>query len=265
MKKIKLIRNIKIALSSILFIAAVIGMIWDVNRSDVSLGTGTNPNDVLVMGTEPGFKPFEYLDGTNVVGFDVDLAGEIARDNGKTLRIEQMAFDGLLPALQSDRIDMVIAGMTITPDRAKNVDFSDSYYSAAQKIIVQKQESSIKNRNDLVGKKIGVQLGTTGDILAHNIKGARVEQLPAIASLFVELNTGRVDAIILDDGPAKQYLTQNPKLTMLPDRLSSEDYAIAVKKGNTKLLKQINDSILKLKQNGQYNNLIKKYFGEIVR
>jgi polar amino acid transport system substrate-binding protein len=217
------------------------------------------------MGTEPGFKPFEYLEGTTVVGFDIDLAREIASDNGKTLRIEQMAFDGLLPALQSGRIDMVIAGMTITPDRARNVDFSDSYYSAAQKIIIPIQGSSIKNGDDLVGKRIGVQLGTTGDILARNIQGARVDQLPAVASLFVEINAGRVDAIILDDGPARQYLTQNPKLTMLPDRLSNEDYAIAVKKGNTTLLRQINDSLLKMKQNGQYDNLIKKYFGEVVR
>lgn len=254
-------RFLKWLFGAALFLAVVGFMLWDVNRSQIDTGTGTGIQEVLIMGTEAGFKPFEYKEGTKIVGFDVDLATEIAGDNGKVLKIEEMAFDGLLPALQSGRIDMVVAGMSITPERLENVDFSVSYYSAAQKVIVRKDSTIIQSISDLDGKTIGVQLGTTGDTLAHRINGARIVQLPQIASVMQELNSGRIDGAILDDAVARQYLTQNPDLTMLSERLTSEDYAIAVRKGSDELLEQINDSIIKMKQDGRYDNLIKKYFG----
>lgn len=212
------------------------------------------------MGTDPGFKPFEYKEGSTTMGFDIDLSRAIAIDQGKTLRVEEMSFDGLLLALQSGRIDMVAAGMTKTPDRAKNVDFSNPYYSAAQMIIVQKG-SSITSEANLANKKIGVQIGTTGDILAHKITGATVVQLPQTANVMQELNAGRIDAAIMDNGPASQYLPNNPKLTMLPDKLTNEDYAIAIRKGNTKLLDGVNQTIERMKKDGRYDALLKKYFG----
>ncbi len=264
MKKHKqFVKSLKIGVGLIALVFVTGFMLWDVNRSDLGANTAGSSSE-LVIGTDPGFKPFEYKEGSQTVGFDIDLAREIAMDQNKTLRVEEMAFDGLLLALQSGRIDLAVAGMTKTPDRAKNVDFSQAYYSAAQMIIV-KKGSEIRSEADLVGKKIGVQLGTTGDILAHKIFKAEVVQLPQTASVMQELNSGRIDAAIMDNGPAMQYLANNPKLEMLPEKLTDEDYAIAIRKGNKKLLQQVNKSLSAMKKDGRYEKLVKKYFGDATK
>lgn len=243
-----------------LILAVLTGlMLWDVNWNEAGGNQAGSANE-LVIGTDPGFKPFEYKKGSTTVGFDIDLARNIALDQNKTLRVEEMAFDGLLLALQSGRVDLVIAGMTKTPERAENVNFSVPYYKAAQMIIVPK-DSEIKNEADLVGKKIGVQLGTTGDDLAHKIAGAKVVQFPQTANVMQELNAGRIEAAIMDNGPALQYLANNPKLKMLSEALTSEEYAIAVRKGNDELLRQVNQSIRKMRADGRYDGLVQKYFG----
>lgn len=257
-KRSKLISRLKVAFGLFLLVAATTFMLWDVNRSETA-GNTAGSSAELVIGTDPGFKPFEYKDGQNVVGFDIDLARNLALDQNKTLRIEEMAFDSLLLALQSGRIDLAIAGMTKTPDRAENVDFSDPYYSSSQMIIVP-SDSSIKNEVDLVGKRIGVQLGTTGDDLARKIKGTSVIQFPQPVSALQELSTGRIDAVIMDNGPAAQYLPNNKNLKMLETPLSHEEYAIAIRKGNTELLEKVNASLAKMKADGRYNELIKKHF-----
>ena len=143
-------------------------MFQDIMRRETVVSKDSN---VLVMGTNATFKPFEYKDGDTVVGFDVDLAEEIAKSLGAELKIEDMSFDGLLPALESGQIDLAVAGMSVTEDRAKNAFFSDPYYVASQQIVV-RDESSIKNKYELVNKSIGVQLGTTGDQMARQINGA---------------------------------------------------------------------------------------------
>ena len=150
-------------------------MFQDIMRRETIISKDSN---VLVMGTNATFKPFEYKDGDTVVGFDVDLAEEIAKSLGAELKIEDMSFDGLLPALESGQIDLAVAGMSVTEDRAKNAFFSDPYYVASQQIVV-RDESSIKNKYELVNKSIGVQLGTTGDQMARQIKGARVVPITA--------------------------------------------------------------------------------------
>lgn len=238
-------------------------MYWDTQIHDTSTGgsSGGNLAELLIVGTDPGFKPFEYKEGQQIVGFDIDLSRQIAKDLGKRIKVEEMAFDGLLPALQAGRIDMIIAGMTVTPDRAKNAAFSDPYYSATQRVMVRRDHQRIKTVADLVGTRIGVQLGTTGDNLARGIQGAQVVQLPSTASVAQEISAGKIDAGILDDGPATQYLATNPQLMVLPQRLSSEDYAIALRKSDTTLRQQINKSIATMKQDGRYQQLMKKYFG----
>lgn len=256
----KLFQRLKITFGLLLLIVAVAFMLWDVNRSQTTSNTAGSSAE-LVIGTDPGFKPFEYKDGQTVVGFDIDLARNLALDQNKTLRIEEMQFDSLLLALQSGRIDLAIAGMTKTAERAKNVDFSEPYYRSAQMLIVPK-DSVIKNEADLVGKTIGVQIGTTGDDLAHQIKDARVVQFPQPVSALQELGHGRIDAVIMDKGPAVQYLPNNPNLIMQDAPLSREEYAIAIRKGNTELLEKINASLLQMKKDGRYNELIKKYFDE---
>ena len=126
-----------------------------------------------------------------------------------------------------------------------------------------KTGSTVESVDDLKGKRIGVQLGTTGDTLAHKITGASVVQLPATSNVIQELNARRIDAAIMDNGPATQYLATNPNLTMLARDLTKEDYAIAIKKGNTELLKQVNDSIKAMEKDGRYDALVKKHFGAV--
>lgn len=246
-----------VVIGLVLFLLVIGAMLLDILQRDGVVG---QRQDVLVMGTNAGFKPFEYREGDEIVGFDVDLAREIAKSMGKELKIEDMAFDGLLPALDSGQIDMVVAGMSMTPDRAQNALFSDSYYSAAQRLVV-KRGSDIKNRHHLTGRKIGVQLGTTGDTLASKITGARVSQFPTAPSVLQELQAGGVEVVILDDAPAAQYVANFPELEVLPGSLSDEQYAIAIKKDNHQLLEKVNQVISEMKQDGRYDQLMQKYFG----
>lgn len=240
----------------VLFLLMTSWMLYDILQRDHVTG---ERSDVLVMGTNAGFKPFEYKQGGEIVGFDIDLAREIAASMGKTLKIEDMSFDGLLPALSSGQIDMAVAGMSVTPERQKNALFSDPYYSAAQRMIVRKG-SDITNRHQLAHRKIGVQLGTTGDTLAASIQGAHISKFPTAPSVLTELSTGGVDVVILDDAPALQYTPGFHNLTILPGELSSESYAIAIKQGNHDLLRAVNATITAMKQDGRYDALLQKYF-----
>ena len=232
---------------SLLYFGVVSWMFYDIMHRETVVSHNAN---VLVMGTNATFKPFEYKEGDKVVGFDVELASEI----------EDMSFDGLLPALESGQIDLAVAGMSVTEERAKNALFSDSYYVASQQIIV-KEESLIRNRYELVGKKIGVQLGTTGDQMAQQINGAKVIQFPTAPSVLQELVSGRVDAAILDNAPAAQYVASFSNLKILSSPLSREPYAIAMKKGNQKLQEAVNNTITKMKEDGRMQKLLMKHFG----
>ena len=202
MKRAKALRKMATCLFVAAFLAMISWMLYDILQRDSSI---SNDTDVLVMGTNATFKPFEYKDGGQVVGFDVELAQAIAKDMGKELKIEDMSFDGLLPALESGQIDMAVAGMSVTSEREKNALFSDPYYQASQRIIVPKN-SKIANKYQLEHKKIAVQLGTTGDQAASKIKGAQVVQFPAAPNALQELAAGKVDAAVIDDAPAKQYV-----------------------------------------------------------
>lgn len=242
-----------------LFVAIISWMMFDILQREGVVGGRT---DVLVMGTNAGFKPFEYHEGGKIIGFDVELAQEIAKELGKELKIEDMNFDGLLPALDSSQVDMVIAGMSVTPERQQNVSFSNAYYSASQKIVVRKG-STIRNRHQLEGRKIGVQLGTTGDILANKISGAQVVQFPTAPSVLQELSSGGVEAVVLDDAPATQYSVGFSNLEILTGELSKEEYAIAIKKDKHELLGRVNKALDKIKADGRYFRLIRKYFGDV--
>ena len=216
-------------------------------------------DNFLVVGTEAGFEPFEYLKNGEVVGFDIDLAREIAKDQGKELKVENMSFDGLLAALKGGRVDMVAAGLTASEDRKKSVDFSDSYYQASQVIIV-RQDSKIVNKDNLIGRRVGVQLGTTGDNIVGNILGVEKIQFPAVPAVLQELINRRIDAVVLDNAPAEKYLRNRPELKILNEKLSDESYAIAIRPGDTELLAKTNQTIARIKNDGTYDRLIGKYF-----
>ena len=239
-------------------VAAFFWMFCDILKRETVV---SHDASVLVMGTNATFKPFEYKEGGQVVGFDVDLAREIAKDLGAELKIEDMSFDGLLPALEGGRIDLAIAGMSVTTEREKNALFSEPYYQATQRIIVP-EDSKIFNKSGLIGKKIGVQLGTTGDILASEISGAKVIQFPAAPNVLQELASGRVDAVILDDAPATQYITAFTGLKILSAPIGNESYAIAMKKSNHTLKEKVDQTINRMKEDGRMDAMLKKYFGE---
>lgn len=239
-----------------LFVCVIIVMLFDILQRDGVVGSKT---DVIVMGTNAGFRPFEYIENNEIVGFDVELAQEIAKSINKELKIEDMSFDGLLPALNSGQVDMVLAGMSVTPERAKNALFSNPYFTASQRIIVRKG-SQIRNKYQLSGRKIGVQLGTTGDTLAAKLPGVKVSQFQTAPSVLQELSTGRIDAVILDNAPAQQYAKNFMNLELLPGALSQENYAVAFRKDNKDLMDKVNQVILEMKNDGRYAALLKKYF-----
>ena len=200
----------------------------------------------LVMATNAEFPPYEYYEGENVVGIDADIAAAVADKLGMELKIEDMAFDSIIPAVTSGKADIGLAGMTVTEDRLENVDFSDTYAHATQVVIV-KEDSDIASPDDLEGKKIGVQLGTTGDIYAGGF-----EAVQALAQ-------GKIDAVVIDGEPAKVFVKENEGLKMLDEAFTEEDYAIAVAKGNDELLDKINTALGELKDSGELDKIVDKY------
>lgn len=217
-------------------------------------------DNVLVMATNAEFPPYEYHDGGDIVGIDVEVAEAIAKKLGMTLEIEDIAFDSIIPELESGKADIGVAGMTVDEDRLKNVDFTDPYTTASQVIIV-KEDSDIAGPDDLKGKYIGVQLGTTGDIYASDYEadGSTIERYNKGFEAVQAMQQGKIDAVVIDNEPAKVFVSQNEGIKILDEALTVEEYAIAVKKGNTELLDKINKALGELKESGELQAIIDKY------
>ncbi|WP_270810795.1 basic amino acid ABC transporter substrate-binding protein [Hungatella effluvii] len=212
----------------------------------------------IVMVTNAEFPPYEYHENDTIVGIDADIARAVAEQMGVELEIQDMAFDSLIPAIQSGKADFAAAGMTVDEDRLKNVDFTDTYAQAAQVIIV-KKDSPIASPDELTGKKIGVQTGTTGDIYASDIENAEVQRFNKGMEAVMALNQGKIDAVIIDREPAKVFVKENEGLKILDEAFTEEEYAIAVKKGNTELLEKMNAAIKELKESGELQKIVDKY------
>lgn len=213
----------------------------------------------LVMATNAEFPPYEYYEGDDIVGIDAEFAEAIAGKLGMELEITDMAFDSIIPAVQSGKADIGVAGMTVDPDRQKQVDFTDSYYTGRQVIIVT-EDSTIASPDDLAGKKIGVQQGTTGDIYTTDDYGdENIERFNKGMEAVLSLTQGKVDAVVIDDQPAKTFVEQNKGLKILDTEYVEEDYAIVLKKGNDDLTKKINDAIASLKEDGTFDKIVDKY------
>lgn len=230
------------------------------NSSAASSSGGT-----VIMSTNATFEPFEYHSGGKIVGIDVDIANKVAAKLGKTLQIRDVDFDTLPAELSSGKCDFVAAGMSVDPDRLKNMDFSDTYFDAAQSIIVLKG-SAIKSRTDLNGKTVGVQQGTTGDKFCTNEKHTsdihvkQVKRYNKGADAISDLVAGRIDAVVIDDFPAKKFVAKNAdKLIKLNDALTVEHYAIGVKKGNAELVNTINGVLKEMKSSGELDKIINNH------
>ncbi|ANE42026.1 MAG: basic amino acid ABC transporter substrate-binding protein [Fervidobacterium pennivorans] len=243
-------------------VVLLIGMVIVVTLSFAQSLTEIKKRGKLIVGTEPTFPPFEFVDEKNqVVGFDMDIANELAKRLGVKLEIVNLPFDSLIPALLQGKIDLIIAGMTITEERAKVVDFSKPYFEANQAIVVRKDgKFEPKKLEELVGKKVAVQLGTTGDLVVSEINGVQVVRFQKFTDAFLELQNGRVDAVVLDEAPAKAYVKKFPKFLISTVVDTGETYGIAVKKGNKELLNFVNQTLDILKSSGTYNKLIQKWF-----
>ena len=219
---------------------------------------GCNKNDdKLVMVTEAGFAPYEYHDSNGIVGVDVDIAREIAASMGKELEIKDVAFDSLINELNSGKADFAAAGMSISEERKKEVDFSIEYVSSKQVIVVRKDYNKIKSVNDLNGKTISVQLGSVADsYVSKNYKNSKIIRQKKFLSAAEDVKAKKADCIVMDELPAKELVKNNSELTILSIELFTDKYAIAVKKGNTELLNKINEVLEKLIEEGKIEEFV---------
>ncbi|WP_182187659.1 basic amino acid ABC transporter substrate-binding protein [Pectinatus frisingensis] len=260
MKKILLL-----CLAVIMGAAFVVAGCGSNDTAKESSASGSGGEKVLKVATSADFAPFEFQgeNDTDYQGFDMDLIRAIGKEMGTKVEINNISFDGLIPALQTGNIDAVITGMSINEEREKEVAFSDPYYESGLTIIVKADNNSINSFNDLQGKKIAVQIGTTGAEEAKKIPNAQVKELNSSADTFLELKAGNVDAVVNDKPVNAYYMTKNSdnSVKRVGEQLTSENYGIAVKKDNTKLVQEINDALKKLKENGEYNKIYKKWFG----
>lgn len=214
----------------------------------------------LVMATNATFPPYEYMEGDEYEGIDVEIAGKIADELNMELEIADVEFDTIIGGVESGKYDMGMAGMTVTDERKKSVNFSDTYATGIQSIIV-KEDSSIASVDDITeDTKIGVQQGTTGDIYATDDYGAdAVTAYKNGAEAVQALSAGKVDCVIIDNEPAKEYVKANEGLKVLDTAYAEEEYAICVSKDNEELLKEINAALKTLKDDGTIDEIVSKY------
>ncbi|MGL5254474.1 MAG: basic amino acid ABC transporter substrate-binding protein [Brevinema sp.] len=225
------------------------------------LSCAKSASNTLIVGTNAEFQPFEYLENGVIVGFDIDLINEVALILGKQIKIENMNFDGLIPALQSKKIDLIIAGMAVTEDRKRNVAFSDIYFQTLDmRLIVKQDNMTISNVETIRNKNIGAILGFTADTYLTQMGDVTVSRFNGAGEAILALKSGKIDALMLDADPTKGYLAQNPDLKDFPVLGTAEEYSMALRKEDTVLLNSINKALIQLKENGKYQEIYAKYF-----
>lgn len=225
-------------------------------------GCGKKDDSKLIMVTEAGFAPYEYYSNGEIVGVDVDIAKEIAASMGKELVIKDIAFDSIINEVKTGKADFGAAGISYNEERAKNVDFTINYSTSKQVVIV-KNDSGITNIGDINGKKIAVQLGSIADTyVSSTYKDASVVRQKKYLAAIEDLNTGKVDCVVMDLLPAEQILKTNSGLKILDGALVEDSYGMIVKKGNKELLNNINRVLEKLKNEGKIDEYIIKHTEE---
>ena len=214
----------------------------------------------LIMSTNAAFPPYEMTtDSGEFEGIDIETAQAIADKLGLELQIDDMDFDAALLAVQQGKSDMVMAGVTVTDERQNVMDFTDSYATGIQSIIV-KEDSDIASVDDLAGKKIGTQRGTTGYLYCSDDFGdENVVAYDNGLTAVQMLNNGQVDCVVIDNAPAKEFVAANPGLKLLDTAYVEESYAIGVGKGNTELKDAINTALEELKADGTLQAIVDKY------
>ncbi len=220
----------------------------------------------LIMATNATFPPYEYKEGDEFQGIDIEIAKAIADKLGRELVVEDVDFDSIINGVQTGKYDIGMAGMTVTEDRLKNVNFTDTYAKGIQVVIV-KEDGDVQSLDDIGndGVKIGVQQGTTGHIYASDTpKNGGYGEDAVIAyksgtEAVEALKTGKVQCVIIDNEPAKSYVKENEGLKILDATWADEDYAIAISKNNSELLDEVNKALAELKEDGTVDRIVKKY------
>ena len=222
-------------LSLVLVAAMALAAVACGSKEEAAAPAATEEKEVLVMATNAEFPPYEYYEGQDIVGIDAEIA-----------------------AVTSGKADFGLAAMTVTEDRLESVNFSDTYATATQVVIVT-EDSAIASVADLEGKKVGVQLGTTGDIYAEDIADATIERYNKGFEAVQALTQGKIDAVIIDNEPAKVFVAENEGTKILEEDFAVEEYAAAIAKENTELLEKVNTALAELTEDGTLQAIVDKY------
>ena len=220
----------------------------------LAMGGCSSDSGELVMVTEAGFAPYEYYDGEAVVGVDVDIAKEIAAAMGKELEVRDIAFDSLINEVQSGKADFAAAGLSVTPEREEQVDFTINYATSKQVIVVRQDNTEITGPDDVNGKTVSVQLGTVADTAVsdkEDYPDCTVIQQKKYLAAAEDVKSGKADCLVMDELPAQELVKANPELKILDEELFTDVYSMAVQKGNTELLDKINEVLQKLMGEGK--------------
>lgn len=221
-------------------------------------------DSVLRVGTESSYAPFEFTVDGKLVGFDIDLMNAVAKEMGCEVEWVQMSFDGLIPALLTEQLDMAVASFTVTPERAKRINFSEPYYRSGLTFVIRNQDTEkYANANALNGKRICAQLGSVSAMKAETISPNNVATFNDAAGAYMELMSGGCEAV-LNDRPVNQYFLATSKashnLKELTDILDAEDMAMVLPKGDPELLQKVNAAFKAIKENGTYQQIYDKWF-----
>lgn len=257
----KNLKNILIVLVIGIIVIAGIAMLNKDGENEAST-QNEGSKEKLIMVTEAGFAPYEFYDGEEIVGVDIEIAKKIAEKTGKELEIKDTDFDSIINEVKTGKADFAAAGLSITEERLEEVDFSVEY-AISKQVIVVKNENEAESIEDFNGKKVAVQLGTIADLVLSD-ENPEIELVQHKKYLLAveDLKADKVDAIVLDSLPAEEIVSKNPELKILEKELLTDKYGIAVQKGNTELLEDINEVLQELMENGKIEEYTVKYLGE---
>lgn len=231
-------------------------------NEEATTNTGDQP---YAVGIDTSYAPFEFQQGGEYKGIDIELMNAIAELQGFEIELNPMNFDDIIPALEARELDIAIAGMSITEERQEIVDFSDPYYDAGLALAVTTDSTDITSLEDLEGKVVGVKNGTTGSKFLYDNRdeyGYRISSFDESPTMFAEMENGYLDAVV-EDYPVIAYAmsTKDLEIKIAEERLTTEQYGIAVLKGeNDELLEQINAGLQELRDNGEYEEILNKYY-----
>ena len=253
----KNLKNILIVLVIGIVLVALVAVVNKNGKNEIS-----EEVEKIIMVTEAGFAPYEFYEGEEIVGVDVEIAKKIAEKTGKELEIKDTDFDSIINEVKTGKADFAAAGLSITPERLEEVDFSIEY-AVSKQVIVVKNESNAETIEDFNGKKVAVQLGTIADLVLSD-ENPEVELVQHKKYLLAveDLKADKVEAIVLDSLPAQEIVAKNPEFKILEKELLVDKYGIAVQKGNKELLDDINEVLKELMDDKKIEDYTVKFLGE---